>query len=116
MKVKLKPWLILLFCCLAILTQAQNTQAKFPEAGAYKNTKLSYKIIPAANNTFAYDIYSDSKLIIHQPSIPGLAGNEGFRTKAGAEKVARLVTAKIDKGEMPPTVTMEEMKKLKAIP
>ena len=54
-------------------------------------------------------------MTIHQPSIPGMPGNDGFKTKADAEKVAQLVIKKIKKGEMPPTVTVEEMKKMKVI-
>ena len=42
-----------------------------------------------------------------------MPGNEGFKTKADASKVAQLVIGKIKKGEMPPTVTIEEMQKLK---
>jgi hypothetical protein len=53
--------------------------------------------------------------MIHQPSAPGLPGNEGFKTKADAEKVAKLVIDKIKKGEMPPSVTKEEMEKLKVL-
>src|SRR4051812_40695875 len=98
---KTNPFIGLLFMVWSLASFAQSqpaAQTKFPEAGTYKNTKLSYKIISAPNATYAYDIYSDSKLIIHQPSIPGVAGNEGFKTKAGAQKVAQLVITKIDKG------------------
>jgi len=63
-------------------------------------------------NTFGYDISMEGKMMIHQPSIPGLPGNKGFDTKEQAEKVARLVMGKIEKGEMPPTVTTEELKNL----
>jgi hypothetical protein len=57
----------------------------------------------------------EKRLLIHQPSIPGLRGNEGFKTKANAENVAKLVIEKLKKGEMPPTVTIDEMKKLKVL-
>ena len=60
-------------------------------------------------------MYADGRLIIHQNIIPAMPGNEGFKTKADASKVAQLVIGKIKKGEMPPTVTIEEMKKLKVI-
>jgi hypothetical protein len=76
---------------------------------------LSYKIISAANNTWGYDIFSSNKLSIHQPTIPGRPGNEGFKTKEAAQKVAELVIEKMKKGEMPPTVTEVELKKLNAI-
>ncbi len=55
------------------------------------------------------------RLFIHQQSVPGLPGNEGFKTKEAASKVATLVVSKIQKGEMPPSITLDEMKKLKAI-
>ena len=113
---------LILFQCFAttmLFAQAQaqpdSSVAKFPEAGAYANTKLTYKIIDAANHTFCYDVYADGKLMIHQTSIPAVPGNEGFKTKADAEKVAQLAIAKIKKGEMPPTISIEEMKKLGVI-
>ena len=80
-----------------------------------ENKNLSYKIIPSVNKTWGYEIYNNGKLFIHQASIPAAPGNEGFKTKADAEKVAKLVIDKIRKGEMPPTVSVEEMKKLKVI-
>ena len=96
---------------------AKNNQApketKFPKAASFAKSNMTYKIIDAANKTFCYDIFADGKLMIHQPSVPGLPGNEGFKTKADAEKVAKLVISKIKKGEMPPSVTVEEMRKLK---
>lgn len=79
------------------------------------NPTYSFKIIDAPNNTYGYDIFAEDMLIIHQPSIPALPGNEGFKSKIGAEKIAQLVITKTKKGEMPPTITIDEMKKLKAI-
>ena len=89
--------------------------AQFPAASQFANTQLTYKIIPAANNTFCYDVLADGKILIHQPSKPGLPGNEGFKTKAAAEKVANLIITKIKKGEMPPSVTTDELKKLNVL-
>jgi len=93
----------------------ENATAQFPQASAYANTKLTYKIIDAPNHTYGYDVLADGRLVIHQKSIPAMPGNEGFKTKADASKVAQLVIGKIKKGEMPPTVTIEEMKKLNVI-
>lgn len=111
-----------LFMLFALFVQAQqqpqqpdNNAAKFPDAGAYANTKLMYKIIDAPGKTYGYDVFADGRLMIHQSSAPGLPGNEGFKIKADAEKVAQLVISKIKKGEMPPTVSTEELKELKVI-
>jgi len=107
-------WLIVTMLFAQTPTQADSS-VKFPDAGAYANTILTYKITDAPNNTFCYDVYANGRLLIHQSSIPAMPGNEGFKTKAGAEKVVQLVISKIKKGEMPPTVTIDEMKKLKVI-
>ena len=94
---------------------ASNPVASFPAASQFANTQFSYKIISAVNNTYCYDVLADGKILIHQPSIPGLPGNEGFKTKPDAEKVAKLIISKIKKGEMPPSVTLEELKKIKVL-
>ncbi len=101
------------------LTKVSKTIAKpaaqFPAAAQFANTQLTYKFIPAVNNTFCYDVLADGKILIHQPSKPGLPGNEGFKTKAAAAKVANLIITKIKKGEMPPNITLNELKKLNVL-
>lgn len=100
----------------AKVSKTDSKPAKqFSAASQFSNTKLSFKIIPAANNTYSYDVLADGKIFIHQPSKPGLPGNKGFTTKAAAEKVAKLVITKIKNGEMPPSVTTEELKKLNVL-
>ena len=107
--------ILLAVCVYAQQPKQENAATKFPDAGAYANTKLTHKIIDAPGKTYCYDIYADGRLIIHQTSAPGLPGNHGFKTKADAEKVAQLVIGKFKKGAMPPTVSIEELKKLKVI-
>ena len=92
-----------------------SSAAKFPAASAYANAKLTYKIIDAPKHTYGYDVFADGRLMIHQTSVPALPSNEGFQTKEDATKVALLVIAKIKKGEMPPTISIDEMKHLKVI-
>jgi hypothetical protein len=117
---RLKLLLPAFLCCVSIGLIAQTRNSESPESVQIQQklakNALSYKIINIANNTFGYDIYNNDRLMIHQPSIPGFPGNEGFKTKASAEKTAQLVISKINKGEMPPTVSMEDLKLLKAIP
>ncbi len=118
----MKPFIPLLYlimlvaCGYAQGNTAQNAgSATFPSGQAFKAANLTYKIIPAANNTWCYDILMEGRLYIHQPSAPGLPGLEGFKTQEAAARVAQLVISKMKKGEMPPSVTMEEMKNLKAL-
>ena len=92
--------------------QSDSTAAKFPAATAYANTKLTYKIINATKHTYCYDVFANGRLMIHQTSAPALPGSQGFKTKEDATKVALLVIEKIKKGEMPPTISIDEIKKL----
>jgi len=105
--------LILLMMALCSFAQAQTSaQASFPDAAQFQQSNITYKIIPAEGNTYGYDIYTDGQLMIHQPSKPGMAGNRGFDTKEAASKVAELVVSKIKKGEMPPSVSAEEVQRV----
>jgi len=116
---------LILSCCMSmtmLLAQAPlgsaqptNTVATFPKASACPNSKLTYKVIDASTHTYGYDVFADGRLMIHQTSAPALPGNEGFKTKADATRVALLVIDKIKKGEMPPTISIDEMKKLNVI-
>ena len=103
--------------------KAQPAQAKPKQFKSINNnitdtnptarSRFNYIVINAPHDTYGYDIYDDDYKLIHQPSIPGLPGNDGFKTKADALKVARLVCDKLKKGEMPPSVSVQEMQRLK---
>ncbi len=95
--------------------QQSGSATQFPSADAFSNTPLTYTIIDAPNNTFCYDIYAEGRLMIHQSSMPGLPGNEGFKTRDDAMKVAEMVMYKIRKGEMPPTVSIDDLKQVGVI-
>ena len=82
-------------------TAGKDKQQKNP----YTDAEITIKTIPAANNTFGYDILLYGKPLVHQPAIPGLPGNEGFTTKESAKTVAEFLVKKIRNNEMPPTVT-----------
>jgi hypothetical protein len=116
---------LILFCCMSMTmllaqahsapAQSDGSAAKVPEARTYANSKLTYKIIDTPKHTFCYDVFADDRLMIHQTSAPALPGNEGFKTREDATKVALLVIEKIKKGEMPPTVSIDELKSLNVI-
>jgi hypothetical protein len=98
--------LLVFFILIGIFAgQAQSAQTS-PQ-------KVSYKIIASADGTYGYDILTDGALLLHQTSIPCTPGKRGFINRPDAEKVAKLVVEKIKKGELPPTVTREDLAKLK---
>ena len=99
----------------SVPTQPEISIAQSPAASAHANAKLTYRITDAPNQTYGYDVFADGKLMIQQTSVPGLPGHGGFRTKEDATKVALLVIRKIKKGEMPPTISTDEMTKLNVI-
>ena len=92
-----------------------SRSAESPAQGTHASANLTYKVITALQATWGYDVFADGRLMIHQTSVPALPGNEGFRTKKDATKVAVLALDKIKKGEMPPTISIDEMKKLNVI-
>jgi hypothetical protein len=91
----------------------RKAEIKNPGLDKQKRYTYTFKILHSNNHTWCYDIYKEGKMLIHQINIPGLPGNDGFQSKSDAEKVARLVIKKIKNGEMPPTVTLDELKNLK---
>lgn len=113
---------IVLVCLIvaSIFSKAQPSNDKGTQSQNMPNvtesdTAYSCKVIPAVNNTWGYDIFKGGKRIIHQKNIPGLSGNEGFKSQSDAEKVAKLVITKLKSGEMPPSVSKEELINLKVL-
>ena len=90
-------------------------QPSFPSASSFAQSKITAKLIPSEAKTWGYGIYVNGERFIHQPSKPGLPGNRGFDTKAKAQKVAELIIKKMKKGEMPPSVSIAEMKELNTL-
>ena len=80
-----------------------------PQKQSYSDAEVTIKVIPSANKTFGYDILLNGRPLVHQPSIPGLPGNEGFSTRERALKVAEFVVRKVRANEIPPTVTIEDL-------
>jgi hypothetical protein len=78
----------------------------------YAKAEITIKIISSVNKTFGYDIFINGQPVLHQPHIPALPGNKGFTTKERAQKVAEFVVKKIRKNNMPPTVTIDDLKKM----
>ena len=99
----------------ALTLNDKVTQSLIVPAGTVLDSAYSYKTIAAVNNTWGYDIFKGEKRIIHQQNIPGISGNEGFKSASDAEKVAKLVIAKLKNGEMPPSVSKEELINLKVL-
>lgn len=118
----MQPAISAILCLLFLFLHSFGSKAKpqrlkktavlFPTASQFANIQLTYKIIHVANNTFYYDMLADGRIFIHQPSNPNLTGNEGFKSKVFAEKVAKLIFTRIKKDEMHLSIIPNELKKL----
>lgn len=73
------------------------------------NVQLTSMIIKADNDRFGYYIFGDGHLMIAQKTIPAVPGLNGFVSEKDAQKVASLVISKIKAGEMPPSVSTDEL-------
>jgi hypothetical protein len=102
-----------LFITLVWTIFVHSTQFSKFNAIQLQNGDITYRIIPSEDNTYGYEIFVKKKLLIHQPDIPGMTGNKGFTQKSDAEKVAKLVIQKLQKGIMPPTIGRKELDSLK---
>jgi len=99
--------------CFLFFHHQGKQETSAPEvANPYKDADIRAVVIPSEDATFGYDIYVYGSVLVHQPSRPGLPGNTGFATEADAMKVAELVIKKLRNNELPPTVTLEELRGL----
>jgi hypothetical protein len=113
---RILPLFLLVGLFLCVGTTAVHAQnASMPSMSDLSVSKIKYLVKPNSDKTWGYDILMGGKKVIDQPNIPGMPGSKGFKTKAAATSVAKLVVSKIKKGQMPPKVTEAEMKALKAI-
>jgi hypothetical protein len=61
---------------------------------------------------WGYEILADGKPYIHQEFIPGIKGRKGFDTKEDALLVANKVIDKIKMKQIPPAISVEDLKSL----
>ena len=120
------PILILLVfsCCSSPGTKnpVTDTLSQTPvgaENGASgPEANIEIRVFPVSDSAdmgYGYDILLDGKLYIHQPNIPSLPGNNGFRTIAKTQVAAEFVATKISHKIMPPSVTKAELDSLKVL-
>lgn len=72
-----------------------------------------FEIEPGENNSegfgFELTMKSSGNMKIRQPNIPAIQGNQPFITEEDARATALLMVSKLEKGIMPPAVTVEEL-------
>jgi hypothetical protein len=75
-----------------------------------QNEMIKVEVKPfKIGNGWGYDITVDNKVYIHQEFIPGISGNQSFRSKEDAIKTGNLVIKKIIDGNQLPGLSAEEI-------
>jgi hypothetical protein len=91
--------------------------AKIKAASIKKAAKTQFQffVIKTNNSTYGYSIYANGNLYIQQNTIPAISGTSGFADTTSASKTAQLVIQKIKLGEMPPTISTSDLKKISVL-
>ena len=94
---------------------AEKQKSEAPKENPYKNAKIDIKVFEnkeANLSGYGYDIFIFDAMYVHQPHIPAINGNRGFKTREQANKAAEFVTYKIRNNVMPPSLSVEELDSL----
>ena len=103
------------------MKEMAEKQKKQPQENPYKNAKIEVKALDNAKSKtadearvggYGYDIYIFDALYVHQPNVPAINGNRGFKTKEQAQQAGELVAYKIKNNIMPPSVSIQELDSL----
>ena len=74
----------------------------------------NFEVITFQNNTSAggwgFDVYVDGKRYIHQPTVPVVAGDYGFRTKEQSEMAGNMMVEKLKQGKQPPALDENDLR------
>ncbi len=73
-----------------------------------KYYRVKVKELSDNDNGWYYEIYRGNNLLIKQKNIPGLSGNQYFKSNFQAKKIAVLVVNKLERNILP-NVTREEL-------
>jgi len=111
--------MIIRSCILSIILTLTGCTSPPTELNTLKEkenktaTAPMYQVVITENNDgFGYQILKDGKLVIDQPTIPAIQGNQFFSTREKAQKTADYLTEKLKKGIFPPTLAVEELDSL----
>lgn len=97
-------------------TKASSTDTlSDPKTVQAADAKIEVKTFQQSAHGWGYDVYLNDKLYIHQPHIPAIGGNQGFRNEATARKTAKFIEWKIRHNIIPPSITPEELDSLQVL-
>lgn len=98
------------------ITPAETTYT--PQPPSISSQLLELKTFEVKDTTsgksmgWGYDIYIDGKRSIHQPIIPGVAGNNSFSSEEKAKTTGTFAINKMKQTGGLPTITIKELDSL----
>ncbi|MDO9511798.1 MAG: DUF4907 domain-containing protein [Bacteroidales bacterium] len=96
---------VLLTACGNTVKSDQVPQSSLSEAS------IQYTVIRVEGG-WGYEIIKNGHVIIHQAHIPAIEGRQAFKDSLQALSTAQLITEKIKKNIMPPSVSLKELDSL----
>lgn len=72
----------------------------------------SYKVTFISEGNWGYQLFDGATMVINQSSIPSIPGVNGFDSREKADKTAKHIIQKLEKGIFPPTVDRQELDSL----
>ena len=114
----MKTFILCITVCSALFIAAigasTQTHNSYSQKSLIQKDSITFKTFKT-DSGWGYDIYINEKLYVHQPTIPAVSVNKGFSEEIYAAETAKLVTEKIRKHILPPTITPHELDSLKVL-
>lgn len=77
-----------------------------------KSDGIQAVVLEYGPDQFGYQILENGKLVIDQQNIPAVQGLKKFKTREEAQRLGNHVKSLIERGIMPPTVTLNDLDSL----
>jgi hypothetical protein len=84
-----------------------NATSQLPQITSDKIDVKAFEV--KETQGWGYDIYVDSKRMIHQPNIPAIQGNRSFKTEKQALTAGLFAADKLKRTGTLPTITPKEL-------
>lgn len=95
-----------------------NSKLETPAPPPFNSQNMEVKTFELTDSTsgkskgWGYDLYMDGHKTIHQPIIPGVAGNKSFKTEEQAKKTGNFAINKMKQTGSLPTISIKELDSL----
>lgn len=98
-------------------SENQNNTSQMPQISAGNIEVKTFEVKDSSDKVqgWGYDIYTNGKKVIHQPIVPGIAGNNYFKTEEDARKTGLLAANKMRTTGSLPTLSPKELDSLGVI-